>query len=122
MREKFPCHSSLSAGHGHRPPRLLPLDRVPLLGSIVACMANVLESVTETIKTLGVRASYGEPVVLDGVEVVPVALVSFGFGASGGDKEGGGEGGGGGASVPIGAYISGPAGPVFHPEEVDTDR
>jgi hypothetical protein len=75
-------------------------------------MANVLENVTQTIKSMGVRAAYGDPITLDGVEIVPVALVSFGFGGGGDEQENGG-GGGGGTSVPIGAYISGPDGPTF---------
>ncbi|PRY70017.1 hypothetical protein B0I08_101139 [Glaciihabitans tibetensis] len=80
-------------------------------------MANELENVTETVKSMGVKAAYGAPITLDGVEVVPVALVSFGFGGGSDEKDNGG-GGGGGVSVPIGAYISGPNGPTFRPNIV----
>ncbi|HEV7950720.1 MAG TPA: hypothetical protein VGP24_13225 [Glaciihabitans sp.] len=83
-------------------------------------MANIIETVTQTVKSLGVKAAYGDPVTLDGVELVPVALVYFGFGA-GSDGEGenaGSGGGGGGASLPIGAYVSGPDGPAFRPNIV----
>jgi uncharacterized spore protein YtfJ len=76
-------------------------------------MTNLIESVTQTIRTLGVNASYGEPVSVDGVEIVPVALVNFGFGAGTDDEESGG--GGGGASIPIGAYVGGATGPQFQP-------
>jgi hypothetical protein len=87
-------------------------------------MANLVESVAQTVKTLGVKAAYGEPVTLDGVEIIPVALVHFGFGAgSDGTNDdahggGGGGGGGGGMSVPIGAYVSGPNGPTFRPNTI----
>ncbi len=76
-------------------------------------MANLVEKVAQTVSSLGVKASYGDPVVLDGVEIVPVALVYFGFGAGGDESEGGG--GGGGASIPIGAYVVGVDGPAFRP-------
>jgi uncharacterized spore protein YtfJ len=79
-------------------------------------MTNLIESVTQTIQTLGVKASYGEPVTVDGVEILPVALVNFGFGAGTGDEDSGG--GGGGASVPIGAYVGGSTGPQFQPNIV----
>ena len=70
------------------------------------------------MKTLGVKAVYGDPVTVDGVEIVPVAVVAFGFGGGSGQSgEGdeGGGGGGGGYSIPVGAYIGGPNGPTFRP-------
>jgi hypothetical protein len=70
-------------------------------------------------KHWGVKAAYGEPVTLDGVEIIPVALVHFGFGAgSDGTNDEAGGGGGGGMSVPIGAYVSGPDGPTFRPNAI----
>jgi uncharacterized spore protein YtfJ len=80
-------------------------------------MTNLIESVTQTIQTLGVRAAYGDPVTVDGVEMVPVALVNFGFGAGSDDEDGSG-GGGGGASIPIGAYVGGDNGPQFQPNPI----
>jgi len=77
-------------------------------------MANLVEKVTEAVKTLGVKAAYGDVATVDGVEVLPVALVWFGFGAGGDENENGG-GGGGGAALPIGSYVSGDAGPEFRP-------
>jgi hypothetical protein len=77
-------------------------------------MANIIEKVTETVKSLGVKAAYGDPVSVDGVEIVPVALVWFGFGAGGDDTENGG-GGAGGAALPLGAYVNGAMGPTFRP-------
>jgi hypothetical protein len=83
-------------------------------------MANLVESVAQTVKTLGVKAAYGEPVTLDGIEIIPVALVHFGFGAGsdGSGDDAGGGGGGGGMSVPIGAYVGGPDGPTFRPNAI----
>jgi len=81
-------------------------------------MANLVESVAQTVKTLGVKAAYGEPVTLDGIEIIPVALVHFGFGAGSDGDDAGGGGGGGGMSVPIGAYVSGPDGPTFRPNAI----
>ncbi|KUN30264.1 sporulation protein [Streptomyces antibioticus] len=49
-----------------------------------------------------VSAVYGEPITGDGVTVVPVAQVSFGFGGGAGHESGAtrsGEGGGGGGGV-----------------------
>ena len=50
---------------------------------------------------------YGEPVERDGVTVIPVAKVSYGFGGGSGAKKSGeeGSGGGGGVSVNPTGYI-----------------
>ncbi|WP_213815000.1 hypothetical protein [Glaciihabitans sp. dw_435] len=77
-------------------------------------MANLIENVAGTVSKLGVKAAYGDKVTVDGVELVPVAVVQFGFGA-GGDNDENGGGGGGGFSVPIGAYVGGPNGLAFRP-------
>ena len=77
-------------------------------------MVNLVEKIGETVSSLGVNRNYGDPVTIDGVELVPVSIVWYGFGGGGGDSESGG-GGGGGASLPIGAYVSGPDGPSFEP-------
>lgn len=71
-----------------------------------------MEKISDTVRSLGIRTVYGDPFMLDGVEVVPVALVYFGFGG-GGDGENGEGGGGGGAAIPVGAYVTGADGPVF---------
>jgi hypothetical protein len=71
--------------------------------------------------------AFGEAVTVGGREIVPAALVIFGFGGgrgsgtrpdrgSGPQGEGeGSAGGGGGYVLPIGAYVSGPNGPAFRP-------
>jgi uncharacterized spore protein YtfJ len=52
-------------------------------------------------------AVFSEPIEKDGVTVVPVAKVRWGFGGGGGSKEGGqqGSGGGGGMNVTPVGYI-----------------
>jgi uncharacterized spore protein YtfJ len=77
-------------------------------------MANIVQNLAQQVTSVGARASYGDPVSIDGVEIVPVSLVWFGFGGGSDNVENGG-GGGGGASIPIGAYVRGPAGATFKP-------
>jgi|SRR6476661_5617969 len=70
-------------------------------------MADAMKSLTESFRNVGVSRAYGQPIRLDGREIVPVALVSFGFGGGteGGDPEEAGTGGGGGGLVfPLGVY------------------
>lgn len=72
-------------------------------------MTNLVLKLAENISSIGVKSAYGEPVEIDGVKIVPVALVQFGFGAGeDGEADGAGPGGGGGGglSVPIGAYVT----------------
>ena len=82
-------------------------------------MADAMQSLTETFKNMGVARSYGDPVRLGGKEIVPVALVSFGFGGGteSGAPEGAGSGGGGGGVVfPLGVYTHDDGGRlVFRP-------
>ncbi|HEY5224779.1 MAG TPA: spore germination protein GerW family protein [Microbacteriaceae bacterium] len=81
-------------------------------------MANLTLQLAETVKNAGVRSVYGDPVELDGVTIVPVALVAFGFGGgsdSGDEETAASGGGGGGYSVPIGAYVRDRNGMRFEP-------
>ena len=78
-----------------------------------------MKSLTERVRNGGVSRAYGDPIRLGGKEIVPVALVSFGFGGGteGGDPEGAGSGGGGGGFVfPLGVYTHNDGGRLtFHP-------
>ena len=100
-------------------------------------MANLIEKLAESVPSWGAKLAYGEKSTLGGHDLIPVALVGFGFGAGEGSSEmpdgglnptgmgagmglgtGVGEGrggGGGGYSVPIGAYVGGPDGLEFRP-------
>jgi uncharacterized spore protein YtfJ len=83
----------------------------------VAPMTNISLKLAETISSNGIKAVYGEPVVLDGTTIVPVAAVQYGFGAgsSGEDDAAPGGAGGGGVSIPFGAYVSDERGVHFRP-------
>ena len=93
-------------------------------------MGNIAERLAESVPSWGAKVAYGEKTSLNGVDLVPVALVGFGFGGGEGSGEmpengsgpvGRGEGsggGGGGYAVPIGAYVGGPGGLKFRPNPV----
>ena len=83
-------------------------------------MAELVLELAQTVSSVGVKTSYGEPVEIDGTTVIPVALGSYGFGGGGGttDADAGsaptgtgsrelhGQGsGGGGISIQLGAYV-----------------
>lgn len=84
-------------------------------------MADAFSSLVEAFRNVGVARAYGDPVQIGGEELIPVALVSFGFGGGGDsgtagvsgeglrgaaeDARGAAAGGGGGGLVlPLGAY------------------
>ncbi|WP_431221045.1 spore germination protein GerW family protein [Leifsonia xyli] len=81
-------------------------------------MTNISLKLADTLSASGIKSVYGEPVVVDGTTIVPVAAVQFGFGGGsagdGGDEAPGG-GGGGGWAVPFGAYLSDETGVRFRP-------
>ena len=95
-------------------------------------MANPVDKIAAAVPSWGAKLAFGETTVVDGQEVVPAALVVFGFGGGGGSgkwpqrgtaagtqREGnGGGGGGGGYVLPIGAYVSGSDGLKFRPNPV----
>jgi uncharacterized spore protein YtfJ len=91
-------------------------------------MTDTFSSLLEAFKNVGVSRAYGPPVQVGGAELLPVALVSFGFGggtdAEGGDRggaSGGGAsgGGGGGFVLPLGAYSRESGGHlVFRPNTI----
>lgn len=73
-------------------------------------MTEALSSLAETFKNVGVSRAYGPAVTVNGEELIPVALVSFGFGggqSAGGGDTGGGETGGGNAGGGNAAMIGG---------------
>lgn len=72
-------------------------------------MANITKQIADTVGSVGVGTVYGTPVELDGTTIVPVALASYGFGATDGGTDAEGEApgaGGGGFSAPVGAYVT----------------
>jgi uncharacterized spore protein YtfJ len=66
---------------------------------------ELVATISERLKaSADVKVVYGEPQVIEGKTIIPVAVASYGFGAgSGGGPEGQGGGGGGGMRVkPVG--------------------
>lgn len=84
---------------------------------------QLLERLAEMIGArAGVQAVFGDPVKQDGLTVIPVARVRWGFGGGGGRSDGpasgpaSGSGGGGGvAADPIGYLEISPDGAAFRP-------
>jgi hypothetical protein len=67
-------------------------------------MTKLIERLADSVPSWGARLAYGEKTTLDGHDLLPVAIVVFGFG--------------GGYAIPIGAYIGGTRGPIFRPNPV----
>jgi hypothetical protein len=88
---------------------------------IVSAMSDAFSSLVETFKNVAVSKAYGTAVQVAGEEMIPVALVSFGFGGgsdpeAGSDGNGAAGGGGGGLVLPLGVYCRGRRGHVvFRP-------
>ena len=87
-------------------------------------MTESFSSLVDTFKNVGVARAYGPAVNIAGEEIIPVAVVSFGFGGGSSLEDGqpgnGGSGGGGGGFVlPLGVYAKGPSGRMmFRPNTV----
>jgi len=62
--------------------------------------SEMLEAITNQIKdTLKVDTAFGTPIEVDGMTIIPVASIGFGFGFAAGGSEMGEEGGGGGGGM-----------------------
>ena len=81
-------------------------------------MADTLASLADSFKNMGVTRAYGTPVNVGGEEIIPVALVSFGFGGGTEAEEGASGGGGGGFVVPLGVYRTVNGKPAFRPNTI----
>ena len=84
---------------------------------------DIVQRLADAVPGWGARVAYGEKTSIDGKEIIPVAIATFGFGAGEGSGEGSGDlpaeatspfngngegsgGGGGGLALPIGAYVT----------------
>ncbi|KRE89904.1 hypothetical protein [Arthrobacter sp. Soil764] len=83
-------------------------------------MADTLASLADSFKNMGVARAYGPPLNLGGEEIVPVALVSFGFGGGTESEQGASGGGGGGFVVPLGVYRTVNGHATFRPNTIAT--
>ncbi|MEO7373287.1 MAG: hypothetical protein ABIW36_05155 [Terrimesophilobacter sp.] len=80
-------------------------------------MTNVAETLAETVRSRGVQLAYGDPFDAGDSTILPVALVTYGFGGGGIAAEGGG-GGGGGVALPLGVYVMRGGSTRFHPNPI----
>lgn len=90
----------------------------------------LVQRLADAVPGWGARVAYGDKTTVDGKEIIPVAIATWGFGAgegsgsvpeSDGPVAGTGEGsggGGGGLALPIGAYVTGEDGLEFEPNPV----
>ena len=103
-----------------RPAAALARSRVLL--PMVCPMSESFSSLVDTFKNVGVSRAFGPATNIAGEEIVPVAMVSFGFGGGSSPEDGqpgvGGSGGGGGGFVlASGRVCQGPRGNMaFRPE------
>ena len=79
---------------------------------------EIITSIADRLKAAGdVKVAFGEPQVIEGKTIVPVAAVAYGFGGGrGGGPQGEGHGGGGGLRVkPLGVLEITPESTRFVP-------
>jgi uncharacterized spore protein YtfJ len=93
-------------------------------------MTTITETLANTVPAWGAKLAYGDPVTLNGQDLLPVSFVVFGFGGGEGSGEQpedsdkpaargeGSGGGGGGYTLPIGAYVGGENGLTFRPNPI----
>lgn len=67
---------------------------------------SLTRSIADSVPNRGIKLAYGQVDTVDGAELLPVAIVTYGFGASDRSEQWGVGGGGGGAAIPLGAYIA----------------
>jgi hypothetical protein len=79
---------------------------------------SLTERIAAGVPHRGIRLAYGDVQSVDGAAVLPVAIVTYGFGASDASARWGVGGGGGGVAVPLGAYVAGERGPRFRANPV----
>lgn len=123
-----PEGSTHAGEQGERTVRTLVAELAARYGRSMA--ERVVEKLAASVPSWGARITYGEKSTVGGQDIVPVAIVVFGFGAGEGSGEtpatqklpqskGEGAGGGaGGIALPIGAYVQGADGAVFKPNTI----
>lgn len=76
---------------------------------------DLTAKLAEGVSQRGITLAYGDTQLVGGVELVPVAFVTYGFGGIQDSEQYGDGGGGGGVSIPLGAYVGGADGVRFQP-------
>jgi hypothetical protein len=80
--------------------------------------SGLTESLAAGVTHRGISLAYGDKQSLNGVDFVPVAFVTYGFGGIQDSAQFGAGGGGGGAAIPVGAYVGGSSGIRFRANTV----
>ena len=82
-------------------------------------MTATFSSLVDAFKNVGVAKAYGAAIQIGGEEVIPVAMVSFGFGGgSEATEQCASGGGGGGVVLPLGVYRCVRGHVVFRPNTI----
>jgi hypothetical protein len=81
---------------------------------------GLAERLAAGVPDRGVSLAYGPPQKVEGVEFVPVAFVSYGFGAGEDLEQLGSGGGAGGVAIPMGAYVGEDGGIQFRGNSIAT--
>lgn len=69
--------------------------------------SSLTERIAASVPTRGIGLAYGDVQSINGASLLPVAFVTYGFGASDESQQWGAGGGGGGVVViPLGAYYA----------------
>jgi len=84
----------------------------------VAADGELTEKLAAGVRERGISLAYGDKQTIDGVDIVPVAFVSYGFGGTQGSSQFGDGGGAGGVAIPLGAYVGGADGVRFRPNTI----
>ncbi|UDF13939.1 hypothetical protein LH407_03535 [Antiquaquibacter oligotrophicus] len=79
---------------------------------------RLTEKLAAGVPDRSVKLAYGEKQTVDGAEIIPVAFVTYGFGGGEDLEQLGSGGGGGGVAIPLGAYVRGPSGLRFQPNQI----
>src|SRR6195952_3126904 len=85
---------------------------------IKAPAGNITQGLAAGVPNRGITLAYGEARNVDGVDLVPVAFVCYGFGAMDESSRLGSGGGAGGVAIPLGAYAVGAGRLQFRPNTV----
>jgi uncharacterized spore protein YtfJ len=79
---------------------------------------RLTEALASGIPDRGVGLAFGATRTVDGVALIPVAFVTYGFGGTEGSGRIGTGGGGGGVAIPLGAYVTRDGSMVFRPNPI----
>lgn len=88
------------------------------MADAAAARGNLTDKLAAGVSERGITLAYGDKQTIDGVDIIPVAFVSYGFGATQGSPQLGDGGGGGGVAIPLGAYVGGADGVRFRPNTI----